>query len=171
MASKLCTSRQCRLPMEPGWQFCPYCGTDVRPPTFRPPILACPHLFFEQEGFCFRCGDCRDGRPNASQREVQNSIGKALFYFGFLVIILAVAVTQIHANNWPGNDFIKPWFDETYTDAGKVLVKGNEYVSWAQTGGGVLCGLGILARIEARLNAGKPKRKPLTFKAPPAPIL
>ena len=71
-----CEWKPCGQKVQAGWQFCPYCGTDNRPSTFRPGIIACPHLFHESESFCVRCGSSRDGRPSAEQRQVQAGIGK-----------------------------------------------------------------------------------------------
>jgi hypothetical protein len=150
-----CNSKRCKAKLEAGWIFCPYCGTDNRPPTFRPTILACPHSFHESEGFCFRCGDCRDGRPTAAQREAQATIGRNLFAFGLFAIIVAFAISYIHDNRYPGNQYLQPWYDEAYQADGKQALRGDEYMSWAEIGGGALCGVGILAMIVARINAGK----------------
>jgi len=103
-----------------------------------------------------RCGDCRDGRPSAAQREVQANIGRTMFGIGVFVVIAAVAVWQIHMNQWPGNEYIASWYDEAYMSAGKRVLRGEDYISWAETGGGILCVLGILASLISRFNAGKP---------------
>jgi len=154
-----CKSKHCKAELVVGWQFCAYCGTDNRPPQFRPPILACPHLFFESEGFCVRCGDCRDGRPNASQREVQANIGKTFLKLGVFVTIIAIAVEQIHHNQVFGNQWIQSWYDDSYMSEGKRVLRGEDYVAWAETGGVVLFGLGLMAVTIARMNAGKRRRR------------
>ena len=154
-----CVSRRCRAKVEPGWLFCAYCGTDNRPDSFRPMILACPHLFFENEGYCVRCGDCRDGRPSAAQRAVQASIGRKFMLGGFVVAGGAVGIQQIHQNHWMGNEFIIPWYDEATTVDGKPAMKGDDYISWAETGGGILFAIGVLASAVAWLNAGRRRRR------------
>jgi hypothetical protein len=153
-----CVSKRCKQKIEEGWSFCAFCGSDNRPETFRPGILACPHLFFQTEGFCIRCGECRDGRPTAAQRAVQASIGRTLLFFGILVAGLSFAAYQIHLNHWPGNEFIMPWYDETYSLDGKSVQKGDDYVSWGETAGAILSGLGVLASVVARVNAGRRRK-------------
>ena len=116
-------------------------------------------MFHESEGFCVRCGECRDGRPTAAQRRVQSNIGKTFFLLGLLAIGAAVAVSQIRLNGAYGSMWIKPWYDETYSSAGKTLLKGDDYVSWAEMGGSGLCGIGLLAMLVARINAGRRKAR------------
>ena len=77
---------------------------------------------------------------------------------GFAVAGLSVAVWQIHLNHWIGNEFIIPWYDQAATVDGKQMMKGDDYVSWGETAGGMLFAIGILASLVARLNAGRRKR-------------
>jgi len=139
--------------------FCPYCGTDNRPLAFRPVILACPHMFHESEGFCFRCGDCRDGRPSAAQREAQASIAKNMMGLGILAIGVASGVQYVHTNRITGNQYIASWYEEGYDVDGKHFVRGDDYVSWAQMGGSAICALGVLALMVSRFNGRKRKVK------------
>lgn len=158
-----CAWKPCGQKVQAGWQFCPYCGTDNRPSTFRPGIIACPHLFHESESFCVRCGSSRDGRPSAEQRQVQAGIGKKFITLGVIVAGASFGAQQIHENHYPGNEYIAPYYDEVSVVDGKKSVKGDEYVSWGETGGAVLGVLGVLALIIARINAGlrrKPSAKP-----------
>ena len=146
--------------MEAGWLFCPYCGVDNRPETFRPMLLACPHRFFGDEGFCVRCGECRDGRPTAAQRAVQFGIAKKFLFLGVLSYVATIGIMQIHQNHWFGNQFIIPWYDEPYSVDGKTAFKGNDYMEWAQMGGEALSGLGVLALLAALIaNRKRSKRK------------
>lgn len=52
----VCVMAKCRRAMDDAWAFCPLCGTDNRPPRFRPPVLQCAHLFFASAAFCAMCG-------------------------------------------------------------------------------------------------------------------
>jgi len=159
-----CGWKACGQKVQAGWQFCPFCGTDNRPSTFRPAIIACPHLFHESESFCVRCGSSRDGRPSAEQRATQSGIGKKFIWLGIVVGVASVGAQQIHANHYPGNEYIAPYYEESYSLDGKKVLKGDDYVSWGETGAGVLVGLGLVALIIARLNAGL-RRKPAKAKA------
>lgn len=141
-----CQYKRCKSKIEQGWAFCPYCGTDNRPSTWRPPILACPHSFLESEGFCLRCGECRDGRPTAAQRAKQASIGRSLFLIGLIAVGGAVGIYQIRENGFTGSKWIGTWYDA-------------RYISWAEMGGGGFCVLGILAMLVARQNGIKPKAR------------
>ncbi len=51
-----CVSESCRKEIEETWSFCPFCGTDNRPPEERPTIGACAHQFIPPNKFCLRCG-------------------------------------------------------------------------------------------------------------------
>jgi hypothetical protein len=141
-----CSDKRCKSKVEAGWSFCPYCGTDNRPATWRPPILACPHSFVGSEGFCIRCGECRDGHPTAAQRAVQAVIGRSFFILGFVAIAAAVAVVQIRDHGYQGSAWIKTWYDANY-------------ISWAEMGGAGSCGFGLLAMLIARLNGIKRKAR------------
>ena len=154
-----CVSKRCKAKVETGWIFCAYCGTDNRPPTFRPVILACPHKFHESEGFCVRCGVCRDGRSSAAEREVQQKIGRTFFGFGLFAIAAAAAVWQIHVNAFPGIQFVQPWYDEVYLSEGKRMLRGDDYASWTAMGGGALCAIGVAALIFSKLNSAKPRSR------------
>ncbi len=162
-----CVAKACKRQLQAGWSFCPYCGTDNRPPTFRPVLVACPHRFIKGEGFCFRCGDCRDGRPTAAQREKQASIGRTCLLLGILLIVAAVAVVQIRTNALPGSVWIRSWYDQAYDAGGGKGYRGDDYVLWAQMGGGALCGIGILALLVAKLNGVRRKRIPAVEKPKP----
>jgi hypothetical protein len=76
-----------------------------------------------------------------------------------LAIGAAEAVRQIRTQHLPGSTWIGSWYDEAYESGGKHLVRGDDYVSWAQTGGAILCGLGILALLIAFMNGGKRKAR------------
>ena len=115
-------------------------------------------MFYENEGFCYRCGDSRDGRPTADQRGVQAGIGRSFFIFGLLIIGATFAIAQVRENGWPGVEYIKPWYDQIYEMQGKNAMRGDDYMSWAQMAGGGLCGLGVLAMLIARINGRRRKK-------------
>jgi len=52
-----CVSEDCRQELDEKWSFCPYCGTDNRPPEDRTGVDDCVHEFFDSRGFCVLCGE------------------------------------------------------------------------------------------------------------------
>lgn len=154
-----CVWKPCRQKLQSGWLFCPYCGTDNRPETFRPNIIACPHLFIEDEGFCVRCGSSRDGRHSAADRAKQAGLGKTAIKLGIFAAAASYGIQQIHDNHFTGNQLIAPWYEETTEVDGKKAFKGDDYVLWGETGGlGLVC-LGIIILIIARVNAGRIRKR------------
>jgi len=51
-----CDSAECNRELEEDWQFCPYCGSDNRPPEQRSQLVGCLHNFYIGGSYCTRCG-------------------------------------------------------------------------------------------------------------------
>lgn len=56
MPPLLCADRSCKMPLQPGWDFCPYCGADNRLSPGPVPEHGCPDHMPFPEGHCTRCG-------------------------------------------------------------------------------------------------------------------
>lgn len=56
MPPLLCADRSCKMPLQAGWDFCPYCGADNRLSPGPVSEHGCPDHMPFPEGHCTRCG-------------------------------------------------------------------------------------------------------------------
>ena len=108
-----CVSADCREHMDRSWDFCPYCGTDNRPPARKTPIPDHRHHFLNRSGHCMVCGEEADEPYNMKGR-TRRRLAFVIILFGLL--ILAWVANMIFAHlHWPAlfSDWIRSWWSST----------------------------------------------------------
>lgn len=119
-----CVSDSCRNEIQPDWKFCPYCGTDNRPPEDRPKVRSCIHQFFDGQDFCIRCGGKRGDRywevPEGQRKAgvVIAILGGVLWLFDFIVGLVHMRGTG------PLSGWVNSWYTATHMERSKY---GQDY--------------------------------------------
>ena len=108
-----CVHPACTVPIESGWDFCPVCGTDNRPPRERTPVRRHRHEWLSAKGRCVRCGEPAD-EPYMFNRKWRLRIagtllglgGACLLAIGFLQLGIALPATTLGSavNRWYARD-------------------------------------------------------------------
>jgi hypothetical protein len=120
-----CISDTCREQIDEGWSFCPFCGTDNRPPEYHPHIKDCRHQFVGSKGYCVLCGAKYKGFAMYSGKG-QIKFGIVLIGLGCSLFLIAFVIWSIHnKGSGPGYEWISSWYDQTYLARSKG---GNTYV-------------------------------------------
>jgi hypothetical protein len=147
-----CVSDTCREQLDQKWNFCPFCGTDNRPPEYRPKIKNCRHEYVSATGYCVDCGHKYGADYGASLAVWQVRGGILLMALGALLIVAAFLIGQIHSQgHGPGYEWIRSWFDQPYLTRGKygttyTTYLGREVLTWMFLGSAflILIGAGML---------------------------
>lgn len=106
-----CVSSACGKKIDPSWHFCPYCGTDNRPPSDQDEVGPHTHEYLHQVGYCLLCGEAHDELPGYTGR---SRINTATFFL-CLSILLGLMILDIqlaHAGKPAiAKDWIQGWYD------------------------------------------------------------
>jgi hypothetical protein len=132
-----CVSPSCREELDQKWNFCPFCGTDNRPPEYRPKIRNCRHEFIKAEGYCVDCGR-KYGIAGAGMPvgPLRFRLGLASIAVGLVTFAAAFLIFKVHMQgHGPGYDWIKSWYDESYVARGKygagyMRQRGNDVLTY-----------------------------------------
>jgi hypothetical protein len=131
-----CVSDTCRQEIEEAYSFCPFCGTDNRPPEMRPPVKGCYHRFLNASGYCILCGAKYGSESPWSGRPLQIRLGLLGVGFGCLLFLSAFLIWEIHSKgSGPGYDWIHSWYDVAVQRRGKygntyTELRGSETIGW-----------------------------------------
>jgi len=93
-----CLSSSCRQIIEDDYSFCPYCGTDNRPPTHRMPVGHHTHLYPEGSKYCVSCGALDELRiiraVDAEKGKKITWIGSSILGAAILLFLIVSAIDQ-----------------------------------------------------------------------------
>ena len=151
-----CVSDTCREELDQKWNFCPFCGTDNRPPEYRPKIRNCRHEFIKADGYCVDCGRKYGVPYEVSARTWQVRLGLGAMVLGALVLLAAFLIGRIHSQgHGPGYAWIQTWFDQPYITHGRYgsgypTYLGREILTWMGMGGFFLVIGGLAALFPGR---------------------
>lgn len=104
-----CVDPVCTYLIEPGWDFCPACGTDNRPPQERHAIAPHRHGWLGGQGWCVLCGEPADEPYRFSRKWRLRAAGAclagggaSLLALGFIRLGIALPATQLGewVNSW-----------------------------------------------------------------------
>ena len=144
-----CVSETCKEELDQKWNFCPYCGTDNRPPEYRPRARNCRHDFVIVTGYCVDCGAKFGGSPSRSFGAWRIRLGVSGIVAGVVFLVGAYLIWRVHSQgHGPGYEWIRTWYDETYTRMGKygnpvTRYRGVDVISWLSLIGLALIFIGI----------------------------
>lgn len=107
-----CVSDFCDLEIDPTWQFCPYCGTDNRPPSQRFKVGKHAHRYLHRQGCCLLCGEPRDEPYLFGWRWRMGISLTLLTVSGFLLLTsLNIALAGIDKPSI-AKGYIRSWYEE-----------------------------------------------------------
>ncbi len=89
-----CVSSTCRQVIEDEYSFCPFCGTDNRPPTHRMPVGHHTHIYPEGAKYCVSCGALDELRII---RAIDAERGKKLTLIGSSILAAALLLFGVVA--------------------------------------------------------------------------
>jgi len=144
-----CVSETCRQEIDEAFSFCPFCGTDNRPPEMRLPVRGCRHRYVSSSGYCILCGAKYGAESPWSGRPLQIRLGILGVAFGFSLFVATFLLWEIHnKGTGPGYDWIHSWYDQTVVRTGKrgntyTELRGDEVISWMVILGVVTSFLGM----------------------------
>jgi len=152
-----CRSKRCNLDVHVGWSFCPACGHDNRPKSFRPPIIGCPHRFAEPDRYCVICGDDFE---SANLEAKRTRIGVKILtlggaFFGASATIKGIAFS----GGGFGYEWINSWYEDSVILPFNILVRGNEVPTFLMVYGTALSLIGIAAIVAARTTKAVSRMK------------
>jgi hypothetical protein len=161
-----CKTKKCKQKLKIGWSFCPTCGRDNRPKSYRPAIIGCKHVLPNKGAFCVLCGE---HHTEISSTRNRLRSGAALITTGIGLLAFAFYVRETaFSGNGLGFSWINSWFDDSVILPGNILVRGSDvpsclsvYAISSVAIGGVLTGADRVQRLVVRRNAvaRKPKLK------------
>ncbi len=96
-----CGNPQCRLAVEDGFDFCPYCGSDQRPLPQRKPVGHHDHEWFQGGYYCARCGMMDPETEARIEGQIQ---GKRFLAYGGIAFALAI-VCLVVSNGIDSSNF------------------------------------------------------------------
>ncbi|HTQ09067.1 MAG TPA: zinc ribbon domain-containing protein [Fimbriimonadaceae bacterium] len=157
-----CVSRACGQTIDDGFAFCPYCGTDNRPPENRPPIPNCAHQDVEGGGFCVLCGEAL-WDPSFLGRAWRMRAAALLLVLGFLAFVVAGFLNAVNGGSvtlFGGS--IRPWYRQVlhfqaYTSKGvwyppQDVLLGDQVCNWLVLAGGGLILLSLITYFQPRVK-------------------
>lgn len=108
-----CASLACRKMIDSSWHFCPYCGTDNRPPNLRKSVPLHQHEFIHNQGACVWCGE-ESGEPYDFSTRKRKVIGRLLFWVGVTVmgLVIYMILVRFHVP-LPLSGWIDSWWSRT----------------------------------------------------------
>ena len=136
-----CASPFCDAPLEPGWSFCPYCGTDNRPPDPEAEPRHHAHRFDVWKGGCSVCGAAKG--DELDERAWEARIGRRLIWLGCVLAGLGGLIYGVHALH-PGGVALPfmAWYEHKVVHEHEL----HRFVTWEGTDTVELAiGLGFLA--------------------------
>ena len=159
-----CKSKKCHQALKIGWSFCPTCGKDNRPKTYRPTIIGCKHLIPKAGAFCVICGEHRTEISSARNRLRS---GAALITTGIGLLAFAIFVRQTaFAGGGAAFTWVNSWFDDSVVLPGNILVRGADvpaclsvYAISSVAIGGILTTADRVQRLVVRRGSVAPKLK------------
>ena len=122
------------MEIQESWKFCPYCGTDNRPPEYRPVIRGCVHCFVQGQQYCINCGGTYGDRY-VEVPEIQRKAGIVSIAIGAALWLFAGFVSLVHTRGrGPLIDWINSWYNATHFEysiyVGKhPRINGPTYIS------------------------------------------
>ena len=107
-----CVSDFCDREIDPSWHFCPYCGTDNRPPSQKVKVGQHVHRYLHRQGCCLLCGEPSD-EPYLFGRRWRMGISLTLLTVSGVLLLtsLNIALAGIDKPSIV-KGYIRSWYEE-----------------------------------------------------------
>lgn len=153
-----CVSEYCRRQVDERWAFCPYCGTDNRPPDRRDPVGEHRHQFLAKNaGCCLVCGEPAD-EPYIFKRVWRVRISLIFLGLALFLILSLIDIQMAHAGKTvPFKDWILSWYDNPVTHRRRyrgtyTTALGSDVSLWLGVGAVLVGVLSIAMLLKAPLR-------------------